>query len=63
MDPIYCCAIGLCCPPGSPEQLDAFVTVLVTNGTEEEKAKKIAKKMQKKLTAFTMELKKAVDAA
>jgi hypothetical protein len=62
MDPIYCCAIGLCCPPGSPEQLDAFVKVLVTNGTEEEKAKKIAKALQKDLVAFTKKLKKAVDA-
>jgi len=62
MDPFICCLLGICCPPASPEQLDAFIKVLMTHPMDEEKATKIAKKLQKELTAFTKKLKKAVEA-
>ena len=62
MDPILCCALGLCCPPASPEQFEAFVKVLMTHPMDEQKAKQIAKALHKDLIAFTKKLKKAVDA-
>jgi len=24
MDPVICCLLGICCPPASPEQREAF---------------------------------------
>lgn len=62
MDPILCCLLGICCPPASAEQLDAFVKVLMSHPMDEAKAKQIAHDLQKELTAFTKKLKKAVEA-
>jgi hypothetical protein len=62
MDPIWCCAVGICCPPASQEQFDAFVKVLMSHPMDEEKATKIAKALQKDLIAFSKKLKKAVEA-
>ena len=31
MDPYICCLLGICCPPASQEQLDAFIKVLQNN--------------------------------
>ena len=62
MDPLLCCLLGLCCPPSSPEQLDALMKTLMSHPMDEAKATKIAKKLQKDLVAFTKKLKKAVEA-
>lgn len=61
MDPIICCLLGLCCPPASQEQLDAFIKVLMSHPMDEEKAKKVAHDLEKELVTFTKKLKKAVD--
>lgn len=61
MDPILCCALGLCCPPASAEQLEAFTKTLSAH-CGEEKAKAVAAKLHKDLIAFTKKLKKAVEA-
>jgi len=62
MDPYICCLLGICCPPASPEQLEAFEKGLIESNVDPEKAKKLAKQFQKDLVAFTKKLKKAVDA-
>lgn len=62
MDPITCCLLGICCPPASPGQLDAFIKTLMTHPMDEDKAKKIAKALHKDLIAFSKKLKKAVEA-
>lgn len=45
MDPIVCCALGLCCPPFSAEQEDAFRKVLLAHLKDEKKAAHIASKL------------------
>lgn len=43
MDPILCCAIGLCCPPNSPEQFDAVLALMEQHyKTDKKKAKQAA---------------------
>ena len=34
MDPLLCCAMGLCCPPFSAEQEKALTRVLVREGVD-----------------------------
>lgn len=43
MDPIYNCVLGICCPPGSPEQMDALIKFLVGNGVDADAADTAAK--------------------
>jgi hypothetical protein len=31
MDPVICCLLGICCPPASAEQRDAFVSLLTAH--------------------------------
>lgn len=43
MDPVICCLLGLCCPPFSPEQRDAFETQLTRYfAGDDKKAKDVA---------------------
>lgn len=43
MDPITCCLLGICCPPGSVEQFETFVKVLAQHkGTTEKEAMQAA---------------------
>jgi hypothetical protein len=43
MDPITCCLLGICCPPGSVEQFDALVKALAqVKGVTESAAKQAA---------------------
>lgn len=42
MDPITCCLLGICCPPGSPEQLATLEKLLTAHTKDEAKAKRIA---------------------
>lgn len=42
MDPILCCAIGLCCPPASVEQFDAVEKLMLQHYKDQKKAKQAA---------------------
>lgn len=42
MDPILCCAIGLCCPPASVEQFDAVVQLMEQHYKDKKQAKEAA---------------------
>lgn len=64
MDPLTCCLAGLCCPPGSPEQREAFDAMLVEHFKgDKEKAKKVADKQfpawVKMTTKLAADVKKA----
>lgn len=55
MDPITCCLLGICCPPFSAGQRDAFVKVLAEKyGTE--KAEQIAERAFKAFASATLEI-------
>ena len=67
MDPILCCALGLCCPPFSAEQHDAYEKLLTQhfNG-DAAKAKQVCDetfdawaKVTKKLAAAVKKAEKA----
>lgn len=64
MDPITCCLLGICCPPESVEQEDAFLAVLTDHFTgDAEKAKKVVEKMKDDLIHFSKKLAKACEDA
>lgn len=58
MDPITCCLLGLCCPPFSEGQREAFVKVLADKFGAE-KAEAIAAKTFKLFAAATLEIAEA----
>ncbi len=59
MDPV-CCLAGLCCPPGSPEQLAIFETMLAEHFKgDSDKAAKVVEKMRDDLIKFSEKLAKA----
>ena len=59
MDPITCCLLGICCPPGSVEQLAAFEEALTQHFKGDAlKARTVAEKMQHDLEQFTKKLAK-----
>lgn len=42
MDPLICCVLGICCPPFSAEQREAFETLITQHVGDAETAKRIA---------------------
>lgn len=42
MDPILCCAIGLCCPPASVEQFEAVEQLMLQHFKDPKQAKQAA---------------------
>lgn len=61
MDPITCCLLGICCPPGSAEQMAAFESVLAQHLGDADKAKKAAKALAKELRDLTEKIAKYRD--
>ena len=60
MDPVTCCLLGICCPPGSSEQLATFEGVLAEHfGGDSDKAAKVVEKMRDDLIKFSEKLAKA----
>lgn len=55
MDPVTCCLLGICCPPFSEGQREAFVKVLAEKFGAE-KAEAIADKAFKAFASATMEI-------
>lgn len=55
MDPVLCCLMGLCCPPFSDGQREAFVKILAEKYGAE-KAEQIAEKAYKAFAAATLEI-------
>lgn len=58
MDPLTCCILGLCCPPFSEGQLNAFTTALAAHLKDDVKARLIAARLFGDLGKFTTELAK-----
>lgn len=54
MDPIVCCILGVCCPPGSPEQAEALNTWIVKNVGEKATPQEISAAL---LKVFALALK------
>lgn len=64
MDPIYCCALGICCPPESAEQESAFLAVLTAHFEgDAEKAAKVVAKVKDDLVHFSKKLRKECEDA
>lgn len=61
MDPITCCLLGICCPPFSEGQREAFVKVLAEKYGAE-KAEAIAAQSFKAFAAATLEIVEAAKA-
>lgn len=61
MDPIICCLMGLCCPPFSPEQREAFEAQIVLHfDGDKDKAKKVCDEIYGDFAKATEKLLKAV---
>lgn len=61
MDPV-CCLAGICCPPGSPEQLEVLEKMLTEYFKgDATKAKTVAEKVQHDLVQFSHKLLKACE--
>lgn len=64
MDPIICCLMGLCCPPFSPEQREAFESQLALHfDGDSKKAKAVADDMFDDFAKMTKKLAEAVKKA
>lgn len=62
MDPITCCLLGICCPPGSVEQFATFEKLLAEHIKDDAKAKTITDALHGDLTKFTKKLAKLLKA-
>lgn len=61
-DPILCCVLGICCPPGSAEQFAAFEDALTEQFKgDRSKAIKVAEKMRDDLVKFSEKMAKACE--
>lgn len=58
MDPLICCVLGICCPPFSESQREAFEKVL-TSKVGADKAKLIADDLFKEFAAVTAKIAEA----
>ena len=56
MDPILCCLMGLCCPPFSVGQREAFVKLLAQQTGDHAKAEKIAAECFDQFAAVTQKI-------
>lgn len=61
MDPFICCLLGICCPPFSPEQREAFESQLALHfAGDAKKAKAVADEMFDDFAKMTEKLAAAV---
>lgn len=58
MDPITCCLLGICCPPFSDGQRDAFVKVLAEK-VGGDRAERIADDLFKEFASVTQKIAEA----
>ena len=64
IDPLTCCALGLCCDAGSAEQEVAFLKVLTDHFKgDADKAAKVVAKMRDDLVKFSEKLSKECEDA
>jgi len=59
MDPVICCLLGICCPPFSEGQKDAYLKALLNSIKDEAKARKVFDATYEEFAAMTQKIAEA----